>query len=48
METKKNKLIFPLICAILSAVMYFFAFHSERDENKILKEKIIKLEKLKR
>ena len=48
METKKNKLIFPLVCAIISAVMYCSAFHSERAENKVLKEKIIKLEKIKR
>ena len=42
---KENKLIFLLICAIMSAVMYCLAFHAERDENKVLKEKIIKLEK---
>ena len=45
---KKNKLIFPLICAIMSAIMYSVAFHEERDKNKILEEKIIKLEKIKR
>lgn len=48
MENKTNKLVFMLICAIMSAVMYCLAFHSERDENKVLKEKIIKLEKIKR
>jgi hypothetical protein len=46
MENKTNKLVFPLICAIMSAVMYCLAFHSERDDNKILQEKIIKLEKI--
>ena len=44
---EKNKLFFPLICAIMSAVMYCFAFNEQRDENKVLKEKILKLEKQK-
>ena len=42
---KENKLIFLLVCAIMSAIMYCVAFHEERDKNKILEEKIVKLEK---
>ena len=45
MENKTNKLIFPLICITMAAVMYCLAFHSERNDNKILQEKINKLEK---
>jgi hypothetical protein len=43
---EKNKLFFPLICAVIIAVMYFFAFHNQRDKNEFLKEKIVKLEKI--
>jgi hypothetical protein len=45
MENKTNKLVFPLISITMAAVMYCLAFHSERNKNKILQEKIIKLEK---
>jgi hypothetical protein len=41
---EKNKLIFPLITAVMIAVAYFVAFHKERDKNKVLEEKIIRLE----
>jgi len=42
---EKNKLIFPLICAIIIAFVYCVAFHNERDKNQVLEEKIVKLEK---
>ena len=45
---EKNKLIFPLICAIIIAFLYCVAFHKERDKNEGLEEKIIKLEKNKK
>lgn len=45
---KENKLICLLFCALMAAIMYCFAFHEEREKNKILEEKIIKLEKIKR
>jgi hypothetical protein len=41
---EKNKLIFPLITAVMIAVAYFVAFHKERDKNKVLEEKIVRLE----
>ena len=44
---EKNKLVFPLICAVIIAIMYFVAFHKQRDKNGILEEKIVKLEKRK-
>jgi hypothetical protein len=41
----ENKLVLPLICAIIIAFAYCAAFHNERDKNQVLKEKIVKLEK---
>ena len=43
-----NKLIFSLICAITIAFIYCIAFHNERDKNRVLEEKIVKLEKNKK
>jgi hypothetical protein len=39
-DTNKNPLIFPLIGASMSFIMYMFAFHAERNENKELKIQI--------
>jgi hypothetical protein len=39
-DTNKNPLIFPLIGATMSFIMYMFAFHSERNENADLKIQI--------
>jgi hypothetical protein len=40
-----NKLVFPLITAVMIAIAYCVAFHKERDKNEVLEEKIVKLEK---
>lgn len=44
---EKNKLVFPLICAVIIAITYCVAFHNQRDKNLVLEEKIVKLEKQK-
>ena len=44
MNRKTNPLVFPLIMAVICAVMYCIAFHEMRDENNELK---LKLEKCK-
>ena len=36
----KNPLLFPLIFLSMCAVMYFIAFHQERDKNEELTKKI--------
>jgi predicted nucleic acid-binding Zn ribbon protein len=36
-KMKNNRLIFPLICAVIIALMYMIAFHETRDELKALK-----------
>ena len=40
----KNPLLFPLLTATLTAIMYCIAFHAERDKTKTLTEKIKKYE----
>lgn len=37
---KTNPLIFPLLMVSLAAIMYFLAFHDERDKNEILTAKL--------
>lgn len=46
MENQKNKnpLLFPLIMVSMAAIMYFFAFHSERDKKEELEAKLEKLQ----
>ena len=36
-KMKNNRLTFPLICAVIIALMYMIAFHETRDELKALK-----------
>jgi len=39
-DKKKNPFIFLFIMALLPAIMYFIAFHSERDKVKKLEQQI--------
>ena len=39
-----NPLIMPLVAISIVAILYMFAFHSERNKNKVLEEKVIELE----
>ena len=48
-ESKKyNPLLFPLLMLSLAAIMYFLAFHSERDKNEILTAKLKAYETVKK
>jgi hypothetical protein len=42
---EKNPLLFPLLMAVMIALMYMFAFHEKREECKVLQNKIEQYEK---
>lgn len=46
MKDKRNPLIFPLACFVMSTIMYFIAFHQQRNLTERYKQELDKTKEL--